>query len=62
MDAFDVIVKEMNEKIDQLKDYLSTGRATTLDEYKAMCGEIKGLLYAQQYAKDLQRQIEESDD
>ena len=61
MDVFDAIIKEMDEKIVQLKDYLATGRAT-LEEYKQLCGEIKGLLFAKEYALSLKRNFEESDD
>ena len=62
MDIFEAIAKEMDEKVGQLKDHMSSGRATTYEEYKQLCGEVKGLLYAKQYVKDLQQQLEHSDE
>lgn len=61
MDVFDTIIKEMDEKVVQLKDFLATGRAN-LEEYKQLCGEIKGLLFAREYTLSLKRNLEESDD
>ena len=62
MDGFEAIAKEMEDKVVQLKDYLATGRATTYEEYKMLCGEIKGLLFAKDYSLGLKRTVEESDD
>lgn len=62
MDALTAITVELDEKVKQLKDHLAAGRATTLEEYKQLCGEIKGLLFARQYTTDLKRNLENSDD
>lgn len=62
MDALDVIVEQTDDKISQLKDYLSQGRAESFEEYKKLCGEIKGLLTARGYALDLKQKLENSDD
>ena len=62
MDALTAITVELDEKVKQLKDHLAAGRATTLEEYKQLCGEIKGLLFARQYTTDLKRNLEISDD
>lgn len=62
MDLLSTITIELDEKVTQLKDHLAAGRAQTFDEYKQLCGEIKGLLFARQYALDLQRNLENSDD
>ena len=62
MDVIDVLVKQTDEKVVQLKNYLSEGRVETFDEYKKLCGEIKGLLIARGYALDLQQTMENSDD
>jgi len=62
MDALTAITVELDEKVKQLKDHLAAGRATTLEEYKQLCGEIKGLLFARQYVIDLKRNLENSDD
>lgn len=62
MDVIDVLVKQSDEKIAQLRDYLAEGRAETFEEYKKLCGEIKGLLTVRGYALDLQQTMEKMDD
>ena len=51
MDALDVIIEQADDKISQLKDYLSNGRAASFEEYKSLCGEIKGLLTAREIGR-----------
>jgi uncharacterized protein YaaR (DUF327 family) len=46
MNAFDVIVQQIDEKVTQLKDFLAEGRSENFEDYKKTCGEIKGLLIA----------------
>lgn len=62
MDVFDAIAKEVDEKVEQLKEYLASGRTTNHEEYKHLCGQITGLLYVRGYALDLKRQLENSDE
>jgi len=59
MTALEVIVKEIDEKIGQLRDHLATGSVESLEEYKRICGEIRGLLYAKNYTISLQKNLEE---
>lgn len=61
MDLFEVVAKEINDKVDQLKEALAAGVAS-FDEYRALCGEIKGLLFVKAYLRDLKQQLENSDD
>jgi hypothetical protein len=44
MDAFEVLIKQADEKIEQLKDYLAEGKAESFEDYKRLCGEVRGLL------------------
>lgn len=62
MDALELLVQQADEKIVQLKDHLAAGRATSFDEYKSICGEIRGLLIARGYTLDLKKNLEDSDD
>ena len=62
MDAFDVLNEQIDEKVAQLKDHMAEGRAETYEEYKKLCGEIRGLLTARGYALDLKHRLENSDD
>lgn len=62
MDALEVIVEQTDDKVTQLKDYLAEGKADSYEEYKRICGEIKGLLVARGYALDLKQRLEQSDE
>jgi hypothetical protein len=60
--VFDVLTGDCSEKIEQLKEYLASGGAKSFDEYKAICGEIKGLFTAISRIQDLQHTMENSDE
>ena len=62
MDAFEVLTKQTDEKVAQIKDFLSEGKAESFEEYKRLCGEIRGLLTARGYILDLQQTLENVDD
>ena len=62
MDALEVIVKQIDDKVSQLKEHLTSGRLSNFEEYKSLCGEIRGLLIARGYTLDLQKQMENIDD
>lgn len=58
----EILVKQLDEKVQQLQEYIGSGKAETFEEYKRTCGEIKGLLTARGYTLDLQQRMEQSDD
>jgi hypothetical protein len=62
MNELQAVIKNIDDKISQLNDFLPSGRVGSFEEYKAICGEIKGLLFARNYALDLQKTSEESDE
>jgi hypothetical protein len=62
MDAFEVLVQQLDEKAQQLQEAVSTGRAETFEEYKKTCGEIRGLLIARGYILDLKQKMENSNE
>ena len=62
MNAFDVIVQQIDEKVTQLKDFLAEGRSENFEDYKKTCGEIKDLLIARGYILDLKQNMENSDE
>lgn len=62
MDAFEALISELNEKVQQLQEFLAQGRAESYEEYKRMCGEIRGLLTAISSATDLKQRMENSDE
>ena len=62
MNGFEVLIQHADEKIDQLKDYLAEGKAESFEDYKKLCGEIRGLLIMRGYTLDLKQRLETSDD
>ena len=58
----DVLIKQLDDKINQIQEALGNGSAKDFVEYKAMCGEVKGLLTARLNIKDLLDRIKDSDD
>jgi hypothetical protein len=62
MDAFEVLIQQTDEKVAQLKDHLADGKASSFEEYKRLCGEIRGLLLARGYVIDLQQKMEYADE
>jgi|APCry1669188970_1035186.scaffolds.fasta_scaffold99758_1 hypothetical protein len=62
MNALDVLIQQADEKVTQLKDHLADGKATSFEEYKKLCGEIRGLLTMRGYALDLKQNLEFADD
>ena len=62
MTALELLVKQLDEQASYLREGLSLGRASTFEEYKGTCGEIKGLLVAKGFILDLMQKMEESDD
>ena len=59
MTALEAIIKEIDEKVAQLKNHLATGNVETLEEYKRICGEIRGLLFTKEYTISLQKNLED---
>jgi len=60
--AFEIIVDKICDKRVQIADALVNGSAKDFAEYRALCGEVRGLLTAQSYIEDLARRMEQSDD
>jgi hypothetical protein len=60
--VLDVLVKQLDEKVEQLQQFLSQGRAENYEEYKKVTGEIKGLLIARGNTLDLKQNMEHSDE
>lgn len=62
MDIFDVLIGQINEKVQQLQEAVANGNAASFEEYKKTCGEIRGLLTARQYILDFKQRMEENDE
>jgi len=62
MNGFEVLIQQADEKVDQIKEYLAEGKADSFEDYKKLCGEIRGLLIMRGYTLDLKQRLETSDD
>jgi uncharacterized protein YaaR (DUF327 family) len=61
MTELEVVVQQIDEKVEQLKEAVMVGN---LDHsgYQKICGEVRGLLIARGYALDLKDRMEKSDE
>ena len=62
MKELEIVAGHIDDKVSQLKDYLSDGQCETYEDYKRICGEIRGLLIARGYALDLKQNLEIADE
>jgi hypothetical protein len=62
MTELDVLILQLSEKIDQVKEAAASGNFERFEDYKKTCGEIRGLLIARGYVLDLKDKLEKSDD
>lgn len=60
--ALNHLVKQVNDRIAQLQESLADDVCKDFGEYKKVCGEVKGLLAARSFIKDLQERMEELDE
>jgi hypothetical protein len=60
--AFNVVIKEIEERRDDIAQALISGAAKDYPEYKSMSGEIRGLSLAHSFITDLVRKLEQSED
>lgn len=60
--AFSVVIKEIEERRDDIAAALISGAAKDFAEYKSLCGEIRGLSQAHSYINDLVRKLEQAED
>ena len=60
--AFDVLLKDIEEKREVIGRALIDGAARDFAEYKSMTGEIRGLSLAHSYITDLVRRMEFEDE
>jgi hypothetical protein len=60
--TLEVLLSQYRDKRLQVADAVSSGAAKDYAEYRALCGEIRGLLTAESYLLDLAKNLENSDD
>ena len=62
MNALEAILKEIRDRRAQLSDGLGNSSAKSFEEYRYICGEIRGLTAVESYVIDLVKHLEYSDD
>jgi hypothetical protein len=60
--TLEVLLGQYRDKRSQIAEAVSSGAAKDYAEYRALCGEIRGLLTAEMYLTDLAKNLENSDD
>jgi hypothetical protein len=60
--TLEVLLKQYKDKRSQIADAVSSGAAKDYAEYRALCGEVRGLLTAESYLLDLAKNLENADD
>jgi len=61
MTGLELLVKQLDEKIEQLKESVVIGNLDHV-QYQKLCGEIRGLLTARGYVLDLKDKMENTDE
>jgi hypothetical protein len=62
LDNLEYLLKEYIDRMDFLKGGLCQGNIPTIEEYRYVCGQIRGLEAACGTIEDLKRRMESSDD
>jgi len=62
MDPLEVVLIEAKDRLEMLSSALQQGHCTSYDEYKYICGQIRGLESACGIILDLQKNMENSDE
>ncbi len=60
--AFDVVIKELEDRRESIAQALISGAAKDYAEYKFMTGEVQGLSRAHAFITDLVKRMENNDD
>ena len=60
--AFSVVLKDIEERREDIAQVLVDGAAKDYAEYRSLCGEIRGLSQAHMYITDLVRKMEQNED
>ena len=60
--ALQFLVNEIDKLRNDNAAFVAAGRAINFDEYRHVCGVIRGLTYAETIVKDLAKKMEFSDD
>jgi hypothetical protein len=60
--VLEYLLKEFGKLRDENASHIAAGRAVNYDEYRHVCGIIRGLTYAETLVRDLAKKMEIADD
>lgn len=58
----EVLIAELVDRMNMLSDALIKGKCPTIEEYRYICGQLRGLEAACGIIEDLKKRMENSDD
>lgn len=58
MSAFEALRDKLRADMNNFTDDLANGQCTSFEQYKELCGVIRGLAYAERHLIDLAENIE----
>jgi hypothetical protein len=62
MNALELLISQIEDKANQIQEAMIYGNIDSFEEYKFLCGELRGLLTAREYIKDLKNKMETQDE
>lgn len=62
MNALELLISQIEDKANQIQEAMVYGNIDSFEEYKFLCGELRGLLTAREYIKDLKNKMETQDE
>ena len=62
MDFMEAFRKKLREDMNNFTDDLANGQCTSFEQYKELCGVIRGLAFAERHLLDLAEKLKEDDD
>ena len=62
MNALDLLLKQIDDKVRRLEEVLGAGEAKDFADYQRICGEIKGLFTTRMFVTDLKQNMENLDE
>ena len=62
MDVLTALQNKLRTDMNNFTDDLANGQCTSFEQYKELCGVIRGLAYAERHLLDLAKKMKEDDD
>lgn len=60
--VYEYLISKLIERQEEVATHISTGRLADFHEYRALCGFIDGLKYAEEIIRDLEKRQEQDAD